>query len=160
MAKIRDDYEGVLYVGGLTLEAGDKIPAGVRVGGHLTDSGEDVGPEPDQNATPAVAPEEVQDPLNDADAALAAELGVEGSPDFVRGFLAGVASVSGVPEGEPVEAAAGDGSDGLFDPSEVNAPEVHEYLKDNPDDVARVISLERAGRNRKGIVDAYPDDAA
>ena len=75
MAKIRDDYEGVLYVGGLVLEAGDKIPAGVRVGGHLTDSGKDVGPEPDQNAAPAVAPAEVQDPLNDADSALAAELG-------------------------------------------------------------------------------------
>ena len=157
MAKIRDDFEGVVYVDGLTLEAGDKIPAGVRVGGHLTDSGKDVGPEPDQKAAPAVAPAEVQDPLNDADAALAAELGVEGSPDFVRGFLAGVASVSGDPEGEPAE---GGEPGGLFDPSEVNAPEVHEYLKDNPDDVARVISLERAGRNRKGIVDAYPDDAA
>lgn len=157
MAKIRDDFEGVVYVGGRALVAGDGIPAGVRVGGHLTDSGEDVGPEPDRKTTPAVAPAEVQDPLNDADAALAAELGVEGSPDFVRGFLAGVASVSGSPEGEPTE---GGEPDGLFDPSEVNAPEVHEYLKDNPDDVARVISLERAGRNRKGIVDAYPDDAA
>lgn len=157
MAKIRDDFEGVVYAEGLVLKAGDKIPAGVRVGGHLTDSGKDVGPEPDQKAAPAVAPEEVQDPLNDADAALAAELGVEGSPDFVRGFLAGVASVSGAPEGEPAE---GDDPDGLFDPSDVNAPEVHEYLKDNPDDVARVISIERAGRNRKGIVDAYPDDAA
>ena len=157
MAKIRDDYEGVLYVGGLTLVAGDKIPAGVRVGGHLTDSGKDVGPSLDEKAAAAVAPVDVQDPLNDADAALAAELGVEGSPDFVRGFLAGVASVSGAPEGGT---DAGTEPDGLFDPSEVNAPEVHEYLKDNPDDVARVISLERAGRNRKGIVDAYPDDAA
>ena len=159
MAKIRDDYEGVVYVDGRALVAGDGIPAGVRVGGHLTDSGQDVGPVPDRKAAPATAPVDVQDPLNDADAALAAELGVEGSPEFVRGFLAGVASVSGEPEGDP-EGATGDVPDGLFDPSEVNAPEVHEYLKDNPDDVARVISLERAGRNRKGIVDAYPDDAA
>ena len=158
MAKIRDDFEGVVYVDGLTLGAGDRIPAGVRVGGHLTDSGKDVGPAPDEKPAPATVPlGDVQDPLNDADSALAAELGVEGSPDFVRGFLAGVASVSGDPEGVPAE---GGEPDGLFDPSEVNAPEVHEYLKDNPDDVARVISLERAGRNRKGIVDAYPDDAA
>lgn len=152
MAKIRDDYEGVLYVGGLTLEAGDKIPAGVRVGGHLTDSGKDVGPEPDQKAAPAVAPAEVQDPLNDADAALAAELGVEGGPDFVRGFLAGVASVSGAPEGEP---AVGGDPDGLFDPSEVNAPEVHEYLAEHPEDVERVIALEREGKARAGILNAY-----
>ena len=157
MAKIRDDFEGVVYAEGLVLKAGDKIPAGVRVGGHLTDSGKDVGPAPDEKVTPTAAPAEVQDPLNDADAALAAELGVEGVPDFVRGFLAGVASVSGDPEGGTDEGAE---PDGRFDPSEVNAPEVHEYLKDNPDDVARVISLERAGRNRKGIVDAYPDDAA
>ena len=156
MAKIRDDFEGVVYVDGLTLGAGDKIPAGVRVGGHLTDSGKDVGPALDEKPV-SVAPVDVQDPLNDADSALAAELGVEGSPEFVRGFLAGVASVSGDPEREPDE---GTESDGMFDPSEVNAPEVHEYLKDNPDDVARVISLERARRNRKGIVDAYPDDAA
>lgn len=158
MAKIRDDYEGVVYAEGLVLKAGDKIPAGVRVGGHLTDSGKDVGPTPDEKAPPA--PLDVQDPLNDADAALAAELGVEGSPDFVRGFLAGVASVSGEPEGDADGEPKVDEPDGLFDPADVNAPEVHEYLKDNPDDVARVISLERAGRNRKGIIDAYPDDAA
>lgn len=159
MARIREDLEGTVDVRvGLavrTLEAGDKIPAGVRVGGHLTDSGEDVGPAWDEKPV-SVAPVDVQDPLNDADAALAAELGIDGSPEFVRGFLAGVASVSGEPEGGADEPDAAD----LFDPSEVNAPEVHEYLKDNPDDVARVISLERAGRNRKGIVDAYPDDAA
>ena len=60
MAKIRDDFEGVVYVGGLTLEAGDKIPAGVRVGGHLTDSGKDVGPAPDEKPV-SVAPVDVQD---------------------------------------------------------------------------------------------------
>ena len=151
MAKIRDDYEGVVYVDGLTLEAGDKIPAGVRVGGHLTDSGKDVGPSPDEKPV-SVAPVDVQDPLNDADSALAAELGVEGSPDFVRGFLAGVVSVSGDPEGGPAEGA---GPDGLFDPSEVNAPEVHEYLAAHPDDVERVIALEREGKARAGILNAY-----
>ena len=151
MAKIRDDYEGVVYVDGLTLEAGDKIPAGVRVGGHLTDSGKDVGPAPDEKPV-SVAPVDVQDPLNDADSALAAELGVEGSPDFVRGFLAGVASVSGEPEGEPTE---GGEPDGLFDPSEVNAPEVHEYLAAHPEDVERVIALEREGKARAGILNAY-----
>ena len=151
MAKIRDDFEGVVYVDGLTLEAGDKIPAGVRVGGHLTDSGKDVGPAPDEKPV-SVAPVDVQDPLNDADSALAAELGVEGSPEFVRGFLAGVASVSGDPEGGTAE---GGEPDGLFDPSEVNAPEVHEYLAAHPDDVERVIALEREGKARAGILNAY-----
>ena len=154
MAKIRDDFEGVVYAEGLVLKAGDKIPAGVRVGGHLTDSGKDVGPAPDEKPTPAVAPVDVQDPLNDDDAALAAELGVEGSPEFVRVFLDGVAFVSGEPEGDP-EGATGDESDGLFDPSEVNAPEVHEYLAAHPDDVERVIALEREGKARAGILNAY-----
>ena len=94
---------------------------------------------------------DVQDPLNDADAALAAELGIDGSPEFVRGFLAGVASVSGEPEGGADEPDAAD----LFDPSEVNAPEVHAYLAAHPDDVERVIALEREGKARAGILGAY-----
>ena len=61
MAKIRDDFEGVVYAEGLVLKAGDKIPAGVRVGGHLTDSGKDVGPAPDEKPV-SVAPVDVQDP--------------------------------------------------------------------------------------------------
>ncbi|QHJ86345.1 hypothetical protein SEA_KUWABARA_8 [Gordonia phage Kuwabara] len=35
MAKIRDDLEGVVYVSGQVLKAGDTIPDGVEVGDHL-----------------------------------------------------------------------------------------------------------------------------
>ena len=153
MSKIRDDFEGVVHVavGSVrrVLSAGDVIPEGARGGGHLTDSGEDVGPAP-VVSLPAVPSGPEQDPLNDADAALAAELGIDGSPDWVRGYLTCAADLAGDPE------APGDTpAEGEFDPADVNAPEVHEYLKAHPEEVARVIELERAGRNRKGIIDAY-----
>lgn len=156
MVKIREDFDGVVHVavGGVkhVLSAGDVIPEGARVGGHLTDSGEDVGPvAQDAPSVPSVESVTEQDPLNDDDAALASELGIDGSPDWVRGYLACAADLAGDPEapdgGEPVE--------GEFNPADVNAPEVHEYLKAHPEEVARVIELERAGRNRKGIIDAY-----
>lgn len=156
MSKIRDDFEGVVHVavGGVrhVLSAGDVVPEGARVGGHLTDSGEDVGPAPVKRVASAVTAcaGECVDPLNDADAALAAELGIEGSPDWVRGYLACAADLAGDPE------VSGDTpAEGEFNPADVNAPEVHEYLKAHPEEVARVIELERAGRNRKGIIDAY-----
>lgn len=153
MSKIRDDLEGVVHVavGGVkhVLSAGEEIPEGARVGGHLTDSGEDVEPVTDAAEEASVTE---QDPLNDDDAALAAELGIDGSPDWVRGYLACAADLAGDPEvpGGDVAPVAGE-----FNPADVNAPEVHEYLKAHPEEVARVIELERAGRNRKGIVDAY-----
>lgn len=151
MVKIREDFDGVVHVAvgsvKYVLSAGDVIPEGARVGGHLTDSGEDVGPVAlDAPSVPEQAP------LNDDDAALAAELGIDGSPDWVRGYLACAADLAGDPE------APGDGTapaEGEFNPADVNAPEVHEYLKAHPEEVARVIELERAGRNRKGIIDAY-----
>lgn len=160
MVKIREDFEGTVDVRvGFkwhTLAAGDEIPAGARVGGHLTDSGEDVGPAPVVQHRPAAPVQptpcagECMDPLNDEDAALAAELGVDGSPDWVRGYLACAADLAGDPE------APGDTpAEGEFNPADVNAPEVHAYLKAHPEEVARVLELERAGRNRKGIIDAY-----
>lgn len=154
MAKIREDFDGTVEVRvetkRFTLAAGDVIPEGARVGGHLTDSGEDVGPvAPD---APSVESVTEQDPLNDNDAALAAELGIDGSPDWVRGYLACAADLGGDPEAPGDDAAPVEGE---FNPADVNAPEVHEYLKAHPEEVARVIELERAGRNRKGIIDAY-----
>lgn len=38
MAKIRDDLVGVVHVDGVVLQAGDTIPRGASVGGHLVDS--------------------------------------------------------------------------------------------------------------------------
>lgn len=35
MAKIREDLVGVVSVGGLNLAAGDVVPDGVTVGGHV-----------------------------------------------------------------------------------------------------------------------------
>lgn len=37
--KIRADLEGVVYVGGHVLAAGDDVPAGVTVGDHLLEKG-------------------------------------------------------------------------------------------------------------------------
>lgn len=159
MVKIREDFDGVVHVavGSVkhVLSAGDVVPEGARVGGHLTDSGEDVGPKPrstapEAPASPGGCEGRCMDPLNDDDAALAAELGIDGSPDWVRGYLACAAALAGDPE-TPGDTPA----EGEFNPADVNAPEVHEYLKAHPEEVARVIELERAGRNRKGIIDAY-----
>lgn len=52
---------------------------------------------------------------------------------------------------------------GPFDPSKHNADEVHAYLagldgtnqEAHDAEVARVLETEKAGKNRKGIVDAY-----
>lgn len=155
MAKIREDFDGTVEVRvetkRFTLAAGDEIPEGARVGGHLTDTGEDVGPEP-AASLPAVPSGPAMEPLSADDVARADELDVDGSPDYVRGVIFGVAlgaTLREVPEdGEPA-------AEGEFNPADVNAPEVHEYLKAHPEATARVIELERAGRNRKGIVDAY-----
>lgn len=157
MVKIREDFDGVVHVAvesvKYVLSAGDVVPEGARVGGHLTDSGEAVGPvTPDAPSVASVPSVTEQDPLNDADAALASELGIDGSPDWVRGYLACAADLAGDPETPGNDAAPAEGE---FNPADVNAPEVHEYLKAHPEEVARVIELERAGRNRKGIVDAY-----
>lgn len=35
--KIRGDFEGVVYVDGKALKAGDEVPEGVDVGDHLFD---------------------------------------------------------------------------------------------------------------------------
>lgn len=159
MVRIRDDFDGTVDVRvdstRYTLSAGDVIPEGARVGGHLTDTGEDVGPVvqdrpivPVQSAACALS---CADPLNDADAALAAELGIDGSPDWVRGYLACAADLAGEPE-TPASVASDE-----FDPSTVNAPEVHAYITEHPDKAERVLALERAGKARKGILDAYAD---
>lgn len=157
MVKIREDFDGVVHVavGSVkrVLSAGDVVPEGARVGGHLTDSGEDVGPVAlDAPSVSSVESVTEQDPLNDADAALAAELGIDGSPDWVRGYLACAADLAGDPE------APGDGTapvEGEFNPADVSMPEVHAYLAAHPDDVERVLELERGGKARSGILNAY-----
>jgi hypothetical protein len=35
MTKVRDDFEGVVYIDGKAYGAGDEIPEGVEVGDHL-----------------------------------------------------------------------------------------------------------------------------
>ena len=59
MAKIRDDFEGAVHVDGHVLVAGDEVPAGVRVGAHLT--GEE--PEPAPEETPGEEAGDEFDPL-------------------------------------------------------------------------------------------------
>lgn len=152
MVKIRDDFDGVVFIGGETYRAGDVIPEGARVGGHLTDSGEDVEPVPDASSVASVESATGQDPLNDDDAALAAELGIDGSPDWVRGYLACAADLAGDPEAPGDDAAPAEGE---FNPADVSMPEVHAYLAAHPDDVERVLELERGGKARSGILNAY-----
>lgn len=41
-----------------------------------------------------------------------------------------------------------------FNPTDHNVDEVVQYLKDTPDDRDRVITAERAGKGRKGILEA------
>lgn len=47
MAKFRKDLKGAVILGGVSYYAGDDVPEGFPVGGHLTDDGRDHGfPEP------------------------------------------------------------------------------------------------------------------
>lgn len=100
--KIRDDLEGVTFVHvdgqGVLLRAGDKIPAGAVVGGHLTasgkpttaaadsDGGTDDGTpttKPDDD-TPQVPTEPKGNGSRDDWAAWAKHLGVEHADDASR----------------------------------------------------------------------------
>lgn len=172
MAKIRKDVVGVVHAGGIVLRAGDTIPDGVRVGGHLTDTGKAVGPagevKPVQNAADASSGRDV-DPLNEdeLEAAALIDLPVEGvDPERVRGaiighgegYRAGWDAAVAAADAGTVEGVAPEGApevDSAFDPSEHNAPAVHEYLEENPEDTERVLGLERAGKGRSGILDKY-----
>jgi hypothetical protein len=61
---------------------------------------------------------------------------------------------------DPISSAAGGDAGGQattpaaagFDPSDHTVAEVQQYLADHPDDTDRVVELERAGKNRAGIV--------
>lgn len=88
MAKIKSDLVGVTYAGGHVLKAGDTIPQGVQVGGHLTADGKDYG-FPKVKAEPVV--EKGVEPLNDAEKERAAELGIPDDvhPERVRGAIEG-----------------------------------------------------------------------
>ena len=166
MARIRKDFVGVAYGAGYALRAGDTIPDGVRVGGHLTDTGKAVGPAVE--VKPVDVGRDV-DPLNEdeLEAAALIDLPVEGvDAERVRGAIIGhgegyragwdaavAAADSGTIEGLAPEGAPEVGS--VFDPSEHNAPAVHEYLEVHPEDAGRVLGLERAGKGRSGILDRY-----
>lgn len=88
MAKIKSDLVGVVHVGGHILKAGDTIPSGVQVGGHLTADGKDYG-FPKIKAEPVV--EQGVEPLTDVEKARAAELGIpeDVHPERVRGAIVG-----------------------------------------------------------------------
>jgi len=90
VAKIRTDFYGVVHAGGLVLRAGDVIPDGVRVGGHLVEGGIPVGP------TIVPVPEGVPsdhgvEPLTVDEVSQAGLLGipVDVHPERVRGALFG-----------------------------------------------------------------------
>lgn len=103
--KIRDDLEGVTFVHvdgqGVLLRAGDKIPAGALVGGHLTASGKPTtvaadseggtddanratNPDGDTPQTPTEPTEPKGNGSRDDWAAWAKHLGVEHAEDASR----------------------------------------------------------------------------
>ena len=192
MARIRADLTGVVHTDRGVFKAGDEIPDGVSIGGHLTDTGEPVGPfktvsGPALDGTEHVYATDVPraeavEPLADDELVEAARIGVpvDVHPERVRGAILGYAQgwddahaaftvppleqpaddittvIPGQGElivtGDPVEPAEPVTS--TFDPAEHNAVEVHAYLKANPNDAVRVLSLEAAGKKRSGIVGA------
>lgn len=160
MVKIRKDLVGVITAAdGVVLRAGDKVPAGVFVGGHATETGEDA------NApAPAVKVEADVEALTGDEQEIAGSLGLPTDglhPERVRGALVGyqqgwddaVRELSN-PSTDP---AGDDEPPALFDPSEHNADVVHEHLAAHPDDVQRVLELERNGKARSGILSKYED---
>lgn len=94
MAKIRKDFDGSVTVAGVVLRAGDRIPEGVRVGGHLTEDGKPVGDVPVTDAEPvdacATACRRVE-PLTVEELAEAESLGIPTDlhPERVRGAIFG-----------------------------------------------------------------------
>lgn len=94
MAKIRKDFDGSVTVAGVVLRAGDRIPEGVRVGGHLTEDGKPVGGVPVSVEQPvdacATACRRVE-PLTVEELAEAESLGIPTDlhPERVRGAIFG-----------------------------------------------------------------------
>lgn len=180
--KLRDDLVGVVFLNGQPYAAGDEIPEGVRVGGHLTEDGQDHGtPEPVR---------EVQDagtPLTIEEVATAEALGLptDAHSQWVRGAIAGHAAAQGDPLTDEEKATAetlglpadlhpeqirgaivgyGQGTNDQlaraatrieFDPSDANVDEVQQYILDHPSEAVSVLALEAAGKDRRGIVGEY-----
>lgn len=187
MARIRADLTGVVHTDRGVFKAGDEIPDGVSIGGHLTDTGEPVGPfktvsGPSHDGTehvyatdlPRVEAVEV---LTEGELVEAARIGVpvDVHPERVRGAILGYAQgwddahaaftvppleqpaddVTAVIPGQGELIVDGDLAEPAvptFDPGEHNAAEVHAYLKANPDDTARVLALETAGKSRQAVL--------
>lgn len=176
MARIREDLAGVVTAGSVTLRAGDVIPDGVHVGGHLTEDGlpANVPVAPVQEVvnapvTNVYAPVDVE-PLTEDENASAEDLGittVDVHPERVRGTLVGyldgwnAAVVELGKEQAPDDTAddgviEGQGTLEAFNPADHNAVEVHAYLAEHPEEIPAVLALELAREKpRAGIVDKY-----
>lgn len=167
MAQIRSDLEGTVVLdGGVVLVAGDVIPDGVHVGGHLTDTG--VAVNVPVAPVQAVAQEADVDALNEDDTASAEALGIPTDgvhPERVRGAIVGyaqgwddavaeLAKEQAAPTGD--EQIEGQGTLEAFNPADHNAVEVHAYLAEHPEEIPAVLALELAREKpRAGIVDKY-----
>lgn len=157
MAKIRKDLAGVVIVDGRVLKAGDEIPDGVAIGGHLTADGKPVGVVEKPVEAKPDEPESGVEPLTEDEIAEAKNIGLdpvdEIHPERVRGALFGYAQ--GFEDCQAEIARASGQPPQPFDPSEHNAPAVLAYLEANPDEVASVLEAEKAGKARSGILSKF-----
>lgn len=168
MAQIRADFDGTVFTTAGPLVAGDVIPDGVHVGGHLTEDGKAV------NAPVAlvlaVAPVlDDAEPLTDDETASAEALGLltDGiHPEGVRGTLVGyaqgwddavaeLAKEQAETAGDTGEQIEGQGELVAFDPTDHVAVDVHEYIAAHPDEKDAVLALEVAGKNRSSLLAKY-----
>lgn len=165
MVKIRKDLVGVITAAeGVVLRAGDKVPAGVFVGGHATETGEDANAPVEPVTVESGVAVLTDDEIEAAENLEVPTVGVH--PERVRGALVGYQqgwddavrelheNGTWTPNEPP---ASGEEPPALFDPSEHNADVVHEHLAEHPDDVQRVLELERNGKARSGILSKYED---
>lgn len=184
MTRIREDLTGVVHTDRGVLHAGDEIPEGVSIGGHLTETGQPVGlfktvarehADGVEVVDSDVLREVAVEPLTEDELVEAERIGVprDVHPERVRGAIVGYAqgwddahaafTVPPTPDEDALDlSSTPPGQDDvldldapLFDPSEHNALAVHEYLKGHPEAAERVIAAERLGKQRSGILERY-----
>lgn len=161
--RIRKDFKDVVFLNGQPYTGGDKVPDGVRVGGHLTEDGKDHGPAPEQPAqsgdsTDQQAPEVQELTAEEREQALALGVPKDVVDSVDRYGRVVVEAATNVREQVEAEARAKAAAGTSFNPAEKDAPEVNAYLEEHPDEALAVLALEATGKARKTILGAHLAD--